>query len=168
MLRVAGMLRSNRSRPAALLGGFPLPRKSWKGKNVSAGRPRGVSWGGNGPGLRHKRAGSGRILSQRSNGGEVLVTPQKGGPPRKLVRLSDRPRACASKISDCPHQPVYRAETGRFWGFAGAGQNPSCRTGSLTGRQNLGFPLTEQHLRLEVCQSKQSRHSWGSLPSLGP
>ena len=42
----------------------------------------------------------GGFCAQRSNGGEILPTPQKGGPPRKLVRLSERPRPYASKISD--------------------------------------------------------------------
>lgn len=146
MLRVAGMLRSNRSRPAALLRGFPVPRKSWKGKNVSASRPRGVSWGGNGPGLRHKRAGSGRILcpavERWRNSGD---TAKRGAAKKVSARLSERARPCASKISDAHTSQciVSKQDASGVW------QNPSCRTGSLTGRQNLGFPLKEQHLRLE-------------------
>ena len=42
----------------------------------------------------------GGFCAQRSRGGAILPTPQRGGPPRKLVRLSERPRPCASKISD--------------------------------------------------------------------
>ena len=88
----------------------------------------------------------GGFCAQRSTGGEILVTPQKGGPPRKLVRLSERPRPCESTISDAHTSQciVSKQDASGVW------QNPSCRTGSLTGRQNLGFPLKEQHVRLEA------------------
>lgn len=55
-----------------------------------------------------------------------------------------------------------------FCGFCGCPTKLVLPDRFPDGRQNLGFPLKEQHLRLEVCQSKQFRHSRAFLPSLGP
>jgi hypothetical protein len=52
-----------------------------------------------------------------------------------------------------------------YLGFAGANKTVVQARFAWRAVKNLGFALKEQHPRREQpCESKQSRHSWGSLP----